>query len=511
MQNSQSLLNSMRHVRLMAVVSSLLTLLSSFTYNIAITRKIPTVGLGLLSLLNASIAFSLLPTAILNFAYPRLVARDGGVNIRSVLGVSSIFYLVTMILTTAYLLGVWIKMGQYAFLVLVVALLSEVTYYLQSVTNSVLMIKDRGRFVISSIIQSIMKFVVIPVIMLFKWSVDAVLWSTFVIVFIPTLYSFIYTLRFNLNIHNLRRYFREIINASWVPLMGYAINSFRALDAIFIGLLGYAQLGVWYVLFILSKPLAYGNTLVSITYGELLERERFGIVYRDLLIILFISTYVMLALALFPTIYLNLVRPGMEGEFNLLILPVLLMVISGVLGNVNQFISNVMQGIDKKDIISESIRPGVYLGSLVLYAHLAELAFTVVYLTTMVPLILLFKYLGFAYYAILGALVSSLLANVTALLFRLNRLGHLRTIFGGSNLLRDYLAPLVVSLALLLVVRHYWVIKLMPSIYISLVQVVEVSIAVLLVYTVVSILISGTMRRLIREMMGRVLNVILGT
>jgi sensor histidine kinase YesM len=106
--------------------------------------------------------------------------------------------------------------------------------------------------------------------------------------------------------------------------------------------------------------------------------------------------------------------------------------------------------------------------------------------------------------------VSSLLANVTALLFRLNRLGHLRTIFGGSNLLRDYLAPLIVSLALLLVVRHYWVIKLMPSIYISLVQVVEVSITVLLVYTAVSILISGTMRRLIREMMGRVLNVILG-
>jgi hypothetical protein len=51
----------------------------------------------------------------------------------------------------------------------------------------------------------------------------------------------------------------------------------------------------------------------------------------------------------------------------------------------------------------------------------------------------------------------------------------------------------------------------MPSIYISLMHVVEVSIAVLLVYTAVSILISGTMRRLIREMMGRVLNVILGT
>ncbi|WP_243674905.1 hypothetical protein [Vulcanisaeta distributa] len=65
-----------RNIRTMAVLASLLTLVSSFTYNIAITRKIPTSGLGLLSLLNATIAFSTLPTALISFAYPRLTARD---------------------------------------------------------------------------------------------------------------------------------------------------------------------------------------------------------------------------------------------------------------------------------------------------------------------------------------------------------------------------------------------------------------------------------------------------
>ncbi|WP_243680103.1 hypothetical protein [Vulcanisaeta souniana] len=95
-----------------------------------------------------------------------------------------------------------------------------------------------------------------------------------------------------------------------------------------------------------------------------------------------------------------------------MVLPIVLLAINSVLGNVNQFISNVMQGIDKRDIEGNSeIRPGVYLRSLVLHTHLAELMFTIVYLSTMIPLILLFKGLGFVYYAVIGALISSLLAT----------------------------------------------------------------------------------------------------
>ncbi|WP_252900531.1 hypothetical protein [Vulcanisaeta sp. JCM 14467] len=141
--------------------------------------------------------------------------------------------------------------------------------------------------------------------MVLGWTIEVILWSTFFIVFIPSLYAFIYSLRYNVHVYDTRRYLREVLSASWVPLMGYAINSFRSLDAMFIGLFGYAQLGIWYVIFILSKPFGYSGTLVNVTYGELLERGRLGIIYRDFLIVLLITTYVALALAFFPGVYVN--------------------------------------------------------------------------------------------------------------------------------------------------------------------------------------------------------------
>ena len=498
-----------RGVRSMAILATLLTLLSSFTYNIAITRKIPTVGLGLLSLLNATIAFSVLPTALINFAYPRLTARDNGLNMVAAINVSSIFYLVTLALTVAYLAGVWSKIGPYAWLVLTIAVLSEITSYLQSITNSVLMVKDRGRFVITSIIQSITKFAAIPVIMVLKWTVEAILWSTFFIVFIPSLYAFIYSLRYNVHVHDTHRYLREVLSASWVPLMGYAINSFRSLDAMFIGLFGYAQLGIWYVIFILSKPFGYSGTLVNVTYGELLERGKLGIIYRDFLIVLLITTYVALALTFFPGIYVNLVRPSMRGEIDLLVLPIVLLALNSVLGNVNQFISNVMQGIDRRDIESASeIRPGVYLRSLVLHTHLAELAFTIVYLSTMIPLILLFKGLGFVYYAVIGALVSSLLANIAALGFRLVKLGGLKSILNGRALMRDYALPSLLSIIVLSLIIHAVRFTLYPSIIISLIQVIIVSLITLAVYFGIAMVVSRNVRSLTIILIRRIVDTI---
>ena len=498
-----------RGVRSMAILATLLTLLSSFTYNIAITRKIPTVGLGLLSLLNATIAFSVLPTALINFAYPRLTARDNGLNMMAAINVSSIFYLVTLALTVAYLAGVWSKIGPYAWLVLTIAVLSEITSYLQSITNSVLMVKDRSRFVITSIIQSITKFVAIPVIMVLKWTVEAILWSTFFIVFIPSLYAFIYSLRYNVHVHDTRRYLREVLSASWVPLMGYAINSFRSLDAMFIGIFGYAQLGIWYVIFILSKPFGYSGTLVNVTYGELLERGRLSIIYRDFLIILLITTYVALALTFFPGIYVNLVRPSMRNEIDLLVLPILLLAVNGVLGNVNQFISNVMQGIDKRDIENaREIRPGVYLRSLVLHTHLAELAFTIVYLSTMIPLILLFKGLGFTYYAVIGALVSSLLANITALSFRIVKLGNFKSVFNGRALILDYALPSLLSIIVLLFIARVMRLTLYPSIIISLIQVIIVSLITLVIYFGITMAVSRNVRNLIIILIRRIMGTI---
>lgn len=115
-------------------------------------------------------------------------------------------------------------MGNYALLIFTIATLSEVTVYLQTVTNSVLMVKDRSRFIITSIIQSIMKFMFIPVIMFMGWTIAAVLWSSFFIAIIPSVYAFLYTLRFHVDVHNVRRYLREVINSSWVPLMAMPLT-----------------------------------------------------------------------------------------------------------------------------------------------------------------------------------------------------------------------------------------------------------------------------------------------
>ncbi|ADN50704.1 hypothetical protein [Vulcanisaeta distributa] len=498
-----------RSIRTMAVLASLLTLLSSFTYNIAITRKIPTAGLGLLSLLNATIGFSILPTALITFAYPRLTARDNGLNIIAAVNVSSIFYLVTFVLTIAYLASVWTKMGPYAWLVLIIAVLSEITSYLQSITNSILMVKDRSRFVITSIIQSLTKFIAIPVIMVLGWTIEVILWSTFFIVFIPSLYAFIYSLRYNIHAYDTRRYLREVLSASWVPLMGYAINSFRSLDTMFIGIFGYAQLSIWYVIFILSKPFGYSGTLINVTYGELLERGKLNIIYRDFLILLLITTYVALALTFFPGIYINLVRPSMRGEVDLLVLPIILLAVNSVLGNVNQFISNVMQGVDKRDIENASeIRPGVYLRSLILHTHLAELVFTIVYLLTMAPLIIVFKDLGFTYYAVVGALVSSLLANMAALGFRFAKLGSLKSLLNGKALIMDYALPSLLSIIVLMLVVRVIKFVLYPSIIISLVQVLIASLITLAIYFSIAMVVSRNVRNIIIILIRRIVNTI---
>ncbi len=488
----------------MAITASLLSLVSGLVYNIAITRKIPTAGLGLLSLLNAALAFSLLPTALTGFVFPRVTARDGALNITAAIAVSLMLYLATAVLTVAYLASVWGKMGTYAWLVLSVALASEVVYYVQSITNSILMVKNRGAFITASITQSITKLLVIPVIMFLGWSIPAVLWSSVFITVVPTVYALVRSLGFHARLRGAVAYLRDLVNASWVPLMGYAINSFRSLDAMFIGLLGYGQLGIWYVLFILSKPFSFSSTLVSVTYGELLERDRWGIVYRDLLLVLVTSTYTAITLTVFAPVFLNLVRPSMEGSFNLLITPVALAMVSNVMGNANQFLSNVMQGIDKRDILEESIRARSYLGSLVLYAHLAELVFTVVYLTTMVPLILVLRGLSIPYYAINGALISSLMANTAAIAFRLNRLGSSRSLFKGRDLVIDYVAPTGIALAVLLSVSRLLSIHLIPSIWVSLVQVVEVSLMSAVVY-IAALAVSRNNRGLIKYVLRRVI------
>ncbi|MGC9117850.1 MAG: hypothetical protein ACP5I3_02540 [Thermoproteus sp.] len=493
-----------RHVRLLGISTSLLTLAVGLLYNIAITRKLPINDLGLVTLLNASTAFSLLPNAILGFALPRIAARDGGLDIRSALGASTLFFTASAGLTAAYLAAVWEEMGPYGPLVAFAALAAEASAYISSVASSILMVKDRGRFVVSNLLQAGVKLAAVGAIYAARWSVSAVLWSSVAISAAPALYGLYYASRYYAP-GSLRRYLREVLNASWVPLMGYAMNSFRSLDAALIGVLGAMdQVGLWYVFFMLSKSYAFSTLLSGITYGELLEGRRGGL-YKDLLMVMSLSTIISLSYIFFEPYFVNFLRPGQTQYLAPLFAPLAVWSAANILGNLNYFLTNAMQGIDKRDIQSGEIRARAYLGSLVMYAHLAELAFTAVYLASIVPLVELFKRLGSAYYAIEGVVAASFLANAAALALRAAVLDRRSAkLFEWRALLRDYALPLAASSALLWAVSRALPLPLLPSALLSLAEIILALLITGAVYVGISAALSSNFRQLLTAVVSNI-------
>lgn len=458
-----------RHLRLLGVLTSLATLATSFLYNLAITRKLPVEDLGLVTLLNASTAFSLLPNAVLGFALPRITARDGGLDLRAVLGATTALFAASAGLTLVYLAAVWGRLGGYGPLVASTALATELFTYISSVSSSVLMVKDRGRFLYSSLLQALTKLAVIGGIYAAKWSVAAVLWGSVIVTAAPALYGLYYASAYRAR-SSLRRYLREIAHASWVPLMGYALNSFRSLDAALIGVFGtLEQIGLWYVFFMLSKPYAFSSIISNVTYGELLEGRERGL-YKDLLMVMSLSTAISMTYIFFGPYYVNFLRPGQPQYIDQLFFSLVLWSIANVLGNLNYFLTNIMQGVDKRDIQAGEIRARSYIGSLVLYAHLAELVFTAVYLGSLIPLVELFKAAGAAYYAISGVVAASLSANAAALAFRLAVIDKRSKVVDWRLFLADYLPPLAASSALLYLISGLLRMPLSSSVLISLAE-----------------------------------------
>ncbi|MFB6490187.1 MAG: hypothetical protein TU35_002885 [Thermoproteus sp. AZ2] len=488
----------MRHVRLLGLATTLISLVASLIYNIAITRKLSIDDLGLLTLLNAATAFSLLPNAVLSFVFPRIAARDSGLSMRASAEVSALFFSASAAMTAGYLAITWGEMGPRAPLVLAAALASELVTYTYSVAGSVLIVKDRGRFVFSNLAQAAAKLIAVPALWLLKWSIEAVLWSSVAITAAPAAYSLVYAMRYAAP-GAFKRYLRDVVNAAWVPLLGYAINSFRSLDASIIGLFGaLGQLGVWFTLFILSKPYGFSSVLMNITYGELLERGK-SRVYEDLLVVLSVSTTISLSYIFFEPLFVNFLRPRDPQLISALLVPIALWSATNILGTLNQFISNVMQGVDKRDIEAEEIRARSYLGSLVLYAHLAELLFTVIYLASIAPLIYLFEKAGVELYAVQGVIVASLLGNIAAFLFRFTRAGgRLGGLIRLRWLTRDYLAPTAAASILLYVVSRVAELPLVPSAYVSLAEIALAVVATAAIYAAASYAISPNFRALSR-------------
>ncbi|MEM3326329.1 MAG: hypothetical protein QXK63_02670 [Thermoproteus sp.] len=497
-----------RRVRLLGALTSLFTLTISLLYNIAITRKLPIEDLGLVTLLNASTAFSLLPNAIAGFAFPRITARDGGLDLRATVGAVTLFFSASAGLTIAYLAAIWGELGPRGPLVAAVALVVEFTTYLSSIASSILMVRDRRRFVALNLLQAAVKLVAIGAIYAARWSVEAVLWSSAAITAAPALYGLYRAAAFQVKA-DFKRYMRELINAAWVPLMGYAINSFRSLDAAIIGLLGaMEQVGLWYIFFMLSKPYTFSSLLSNITYGELLE-GRSGGVYKDLLMVMSLSTIISLSYIFFEPYYVNFLRPGQPQYLAPLLIPLAIWSAANILGNLNFFLANAMQGVDKTDLQNGEIRARSYLGTLVLYAHLAELVFTAVYLGSIVPLMLLAERLGDEYYAITGVVSASALANAAALAFRLvvTDRKSVRLVDWGT-FVEDYVPPLLATSVALYFISKTLVLPLVPSVFTSIAEVILALLITASVYVGLSAAMSRNFRVLLTAVLKNLLSIL---
>ncbi len=243
------------------------------------------------------------------------MAKDGSINVVAIMKLVGVFYVVSAAMSVAYLIPpLWGESGEYAYLLLTITLLTALTSYVQSVTGSVLLVKNRQAYVASSLVSSAAKLLVIPLIMLLDWSVYAVLWSTFLIVLSSASYSLAITIRFHKPSMDFKRLLKWSAGASWVSMMSSIADTISSLSTEVIGLLGsLIDLGgVWNVLRAIGRLFSMPNVIPSIMYGgELLERGgRLEVVYRDMLLSLFINTSIVLTVASFEPLIIDLLRPN---------------------------------------------------------------------------------------------------------------------------------------------------------------------------------------------------------
>jgi hypothetical protein len=490
--------------RLVAIASSALSIFANLAYSVTITRKIPYAGLGLLAILNASIGFSTIPLVVLDFVYPRIAVRDSGLNVKNALLVNAMFFAVTAAMTAGYLASLWGNMGSYALPVLVIALLTEFSIYLPPIADAILMVRGAKKFLAFSFLQPAVKLAIIPFIMLAKWSIDAVLIATFVVVAAPPIATFLAASGRSIAGRSTREYLHDVLNASWVPAMGYGINTFRNLDTMVIGAFAYDQLGAWYIIRKIGTPFRITSNLPYVTYIELMNNAKKA-VYYDLLIILALDSYIALTMAFFYPVMLNLFRPGFVVGLPM----VLAMVAAASISDVNKFLDKVIHGVDKSDISVPRIRAKGYLRSLILKSHLAELAGTAAYLGSIVPLMMAFR--GMEYYAVMGALAASVLSLSIATALKVKALGPRRALFNAGALARDIMAPLAISAIALYFVRGLIAFPLTHSFWLSLIQAVEAALLTAAIFGVSTLIISYNIRYIATSALRRAFSPLLSS
>ncbi len=439
-------------IRALALLTSLISLIGSVVFSVAVTRKLPLVDVGFLNIFTAAVSLGTIPATVISFASPRLAAKYRAAEV-GVLAASAALSAAGAAVGVAYLLGLGPKVaGRYLDLMLILSSLSSFTSSLSAASAGFLVALDRPRMLYTTLVTSIVKLASIYYIMESSWSLQSVLISSFAIYASGLAYSMAAASPYFSASMGIRRPLKEVMSGAWVPLLGYASNNLRSLDTMFIAALGgIIDNAIWQVIYMVGKVYGFVGNLINVSYGELLTREG-NRIYYDLLLILYTTTAISLAVVAFEPYVVEFLRPRDPYLIPELAAPIALWAAGNVLGSFSQFVSAVMQGVDRVDMGGE-ISARTYLGSLVLRAHNAELLMTLSYLALIYPSMEAARAASLNLYAIYGVVIAGIAANAAATAYRLAGLRNAAEILGVRGLPRDYALPTAVAAAALAALR----------------------------------------------------------
>jgi len=495
-------------VRSYAILSSVLTIAASFAYSIAVTRKLPLTDLGLLNIFTAAIIIGSVPNGVSTFMSPRLAARYRSVQATMII-VSVIFGAVGMAVSGIFLFGISREIpANYYYAILMLTFLSIFSSSIGIPLSGGLTVFNRTRLVFGSIVTSLVKLIAIFYIFYSDWSLISVMVSSFLISLSGIIYVIINARQLIKTFGKLRTTIREFVSGSWVSLLGYASSNIRSLDSFFIAAIGgIADNALWQVMSIMGSVYAFRGTLINITYGELLEvKSRVKRAYLDFLFLIFIVTDIAIFLIFFEPNVIEFLRPTDIYLIGELFVPVVLWSTMNVALTVSQYISTIMQGVDRVDMESE-IRLSTYWNSLVFFANIAEFISTVSYVALIVPMIFLAKFIHIQLYVIDGVIISSWISIILAIIIRAKKYPEIKEYIPVKSLLKDYAAPLLVASAVLYVLKYPLMIVFAPTVsaIMGLARLAVLLVITTLVYAVSSAAISGRVRLLIRTVLARYL------
>mgnify|MGYP001773050382 CR=1 FL=1 len=495
--------------RVLALFTSLLSIAASFVFAIAVTRKLPLDYLGILNVYSASIAFGTLPVGIVSFMSPRLSAKYRSIQ-ASLIWISFLFGLFGVLISAVFIFLIRFRIPSEFFSILVIlAASSIIAGSFSSAFTGGLTVFNRNRLVYTALVTSTVKLAAVYYIMRSSWSLQSVMVASFVISLSGMLYALLSSLNYFRSEGSFRRTLKEFVSGSWVSLLGYASNNMRSIDSFVIASIGgIFDNSLWQVLSVAGSAYAFRSTLYSITYGELLEqKERLKRVYMDFLFVLFTVTSVTIFIIFFEPEVVAFLRPTDLYLIGMLYAPIIIWALTSVVNTVSQYVSNVMQGVERVDFEKE-IELRTYWKSLIFYAHIAEFVSTVSYVALIVPMIFLFRAFSISLYVIEGVLVANLIAVLLALAIRIKTFPEIRSYIKLWNFSVDYIVPLSASALVLFFIRKPLELAFPPTVsaYVGLFRLVALFIIVLLVYSGMSLAVSKRMREMIALVIRRALS-----